>query len=223
MRPGPTTLGPEMRPEEQALLLDMLGSISPGARCLEVGTAAGGTLVRMLASRDARDGTKFVVVDPMKYFPGQLETVRRNLSDHGLDPARVEFRVQTSAAALRAARRRGETFRFMVIDGVHKIMGVTGDLRWLWLLEPGGVACFHDYWRRQAGVYLPVTRFLKRRDNYEHIALAGSLLALRKARASPRPEVGLSDWAYACLWYLPLQIQRKLAKLSARMRRAPLP
>ena len=91
-------------------------------------------------------------------------------------------------------------------------MGVMGDLRWLRLLEPGGAVCFHDYSRTMKGVYLPVTRLLARHRNYERIGQAGSLLALRKTGSSVAAEVDISDWLYACLKYVPLQIERKIAK-----------
>jgi predicted O-methyltransferase YrrM len=204
-----------MLPAEHECLLGALRAAAGAGQFLEIGTAAGGTLAQMMLCLDRQDA-RFVVVDPMTYFPDQLQAVQRNLRGHGIDPARVDFRVQTSARAFAAAKKTGESFRFILIDGSHKIMPVMGDLRWLRLLATDGVVCFHDYWPGEKGVYLPVKRFLSRRSNYKIVGSAAGLLALRKTGPSLRVETDLADWLYACGWYLPLQVTRKLAKFRER-------
>src|SRR5581483_249024 len=96
MRACATTLQPEMSPQEHAFLLHLLQSHGKTGRHLEIGTAAGGTLCAMLNAFAPAHRPPFSVVDPMRYFPDQLGTVRRNLMAHGLDPDGVDFRVGTS-------------------------------------------------------------------------------------------------------------------------------
>ena len=220
MRRCATTLEAEMTPEEHDLLLSLVRQEQRTGPHLEIGTAAGGTLLEMMSCFPAEQRPPFVVVDPMTYFPNQLDTVRSNLSNHGLDPAAVDFRLQTSEAALSAALARQETFDFMLIDGCHKILAVMNDLRWTRLLRVGGVVCFHDYTWQHKGVYLAVNRFLATHRNYGVVGRAGSLLALRKLAASPRPEVSVAEQLYSWLLYLPLQVERKLHRLTASAKRA---
>jgi len=216
MRPCASTLEAEMTPEEHAFLLRLLEAERLPGPHLEIGTAAGGTLAAMMRCFGDADRPPFVVVDRMTYFPDQLETVRRNLQEHGLRADDVDFRVATSAAALREATRRRERFDFMLIDASHKILSVTADLRWTRLLSPGGILCLHDYCQRFPGVVRPVDRFLARHGNYARLGRAGSLLAVRKLCASMRREVGPLDRAHSLLWYLPLEVRRKLEKRQAR-------
>jgi predicted O-methyltransferase YrrM len=207
-----TTLEAEMTPAEHALLLRMLHDAPGAGKALEIGTAAGGTLCAMLGSFPAHERPPFVVVDPMGYFPRQLDLVQQNLRDHGIDPAGVDFRVATSAVAFPPAESRQETFRFMLIDGCHKIRSVTQDLKWTRLLAAGGIVCFHDFVPKHRGVWLAVRRFLQRHPHYEIVDQADSLLAVRKDATSPRAEVSTWDVLYADAWYLPLQVERKWQK-----------
>ncbi|MGA2617694.1 MAG: class I SAM-dependent methyltransferase [Thermoguttaceae bacterium] len=220
MRQCATTLEAEMTAEEHASLLRALRTPIPEGPCLEIGTAAGGTLWKMIQCLSHRDHLRFVVVDPMRYFPGQFDTVKRNLREHGVDPDGIDFRVATSVEAFRAAQAAGETFSLVVVDASHKVLRITEDLRWLRLLRPGGVACFHDYCRDFRGIQLALNRFLSRYHNYEWMELAGSLLSLRKTRCSDRREVDLADRLYACFMHLPLLIERKITQLSLRRRQA---
>jgi len=216
MRECAVTLAAEMRPEEHAFLKEVLrGAAHPGKH-LEIGTAAGGTLCHMLQCFPAATRPPFVVVDPMGYFPQQLETVQKNLRQSGLDPAAVDFRVQTSAAAFATAAQRGETFDFILIDGAHRILPVTGDLRWTRLLAVGGVVCLHDYDPYFPGVFRPANNFMRTHPNFEKIGVGGTILALRKIAVSPRPEVRLGNWIHAYFWHTPLHIQRKLQQRRER-------
>jgi hypothetical protein len=213
MRRCATTLEAEMSPEEHAFLLQTLRTLRRSGRHLEIGTAAGGTLCAMLGAFPSDQRPPFAVVDPMQYFPDQLGTVRRNLTAHGFDADRVDFRVGTSADLFPIAALRHDTFDFLLIDGCHKIRSVMADLKWTRLLNVGGVACFHDYTPKHRGVWLAVNHFLARNRNYEVAGQAGTLLVLRKTAPSSRLEVSTVDEWYARAWYLPLQVERKWQKL----------
>jgi predicted O-methyltransferase YrrM len=208
-----TTLEAEMTPAEHALLLDTLRSSGRTGRHLEIGTAAGGTLCAMLGAFGDGQRPPFAVVDPMKYFANQLDAVRKNLRDHGFDPAAIDFRVATSQIAFLDADTRRESFDFMLIDGCHKIRSVMTDLKWTRLLSVGGVACFHDFTPKHRGVWLAVNRFLAKHPNYRIAAQADSLLVVRKTAASSAPEITPADEFYALAWYLPLQLERKWQRL----------
>lgn len=201
-----------MAPEELACLTTLLRrQASPGWH-LEIGTAAGGTLCAMLQCFQSDCLPPWVVVDPMGYFPNQLEVVRSNLREHGLNPAAVDFRVSTSAAAFEQAAAARETYDFILVDGAHKIRYVTQDLRWTRLLNVGGRICLHDYAPRCPGVVQAVDRFLHRHKNYCREALAGSLLVLKKTAAASVPEVGWSDLCWAGFKSPWLQLQASLRK-----------
>lgn len=137
---------------------------------LEIGTAAGGTLKRMALAYPATERPKFVVVDPLTYFPQQRQAVEANLASAGIDPRSLEFRVETSAKALAKALRAQERFDFILIDGNHTLRAITEDLRWTRLLVPGGFVCVHDYPHLDhvviPGVKFAVDRFLARHANY---------------------------------------------------------
>ncbi len=213
MRRCATTLEAEMTPAEHDLLLQTLQQQGCEGLHLEIGTAAGGTLCAMLQAFPPADRPPFVVVDPMQYFPQQRALVEKNLWGHGLNPQEVDFRVTTSAAAFVEAAARQEAYRFMLIDGCHKIRSVMTDLKWTRLLAVGGIVCFHDYTPQHRGVWLAVNRFLSRHRGYEKVAQADSLLVVRKTAASTALEVSPADEWYAKAWYVPLQIERKWNKL----------
>jgi SAM-dependent methyltransferase len=215
-----TTLEAEMTVREHELLLDLIRREKLPGRHLEIGTAAGGTLCSMMGAFDPANRPSFVVVDSMQYFPGQLDAVRRNLREHGLDPGQVDFRVATSVRAFREAAGREESFDFILIDATHRILAVTADLCWSRLLRPGGLLCLHDYCDRFPGVRVPVDRFLARQPNYEILGRADSLLALRKTGPSVRQEVSPLDRAYSWMWYVPLEAQRKAEKWTRRWKAA---
>lgn len=201
-----------MAPAELACLTTLLRRCQFPGRHLEIGTAAGGTLCEMLQCFPVDQIPPFVVVDTMRYFPNQLEIVRGNLRDHGLDPAEVDFRIATSDIAFQQAAMAGESYDFMLIDGAHKIRYVTQDLRWTRLLSVGGRVCFHDYAPRCPGVVRALDHFLASHANYRRESLADSLLVLEKTAASVAPEVGWTDLLWANLWSPWLQLQASLRK-----------
>ncbi len=217
------TLEPEMTDEELLGLRGWIQSAVLSGRHLEIGTAAGGTLCFMMNCFKADARPAFAVVDTMGYFDGQLGIVRRNLSQNGLDAQQVDFRIISSDAAFARAEAEGERFDFILVDASHKIRHVMADLRWLRLLNVGGLACFHDYAARFKGVRWPIDRFLKHNPQFSWVGLAGSLLCVRRDAASVRPEVTLCDRAWALLWSPILQLDLSLQKrLKPKRKTSPL-
>jgi hypothetical protein len=136
---------------------------------------------------------RFVVVDPMTYFPDQLSVVRRNLASAGIDPDEVDFRISKSWPAFQAAERAGERYAFIFVDGSHKAHRVMQDICWARLLATGGLICFHDYSPRLPGVVFAVNRLIARCPNYRIVDRCESLLVLQKTAAGAGREVRSSD------------------------------
>lgn len=211
MRLCAISLEAEMTREEGEYLQRLIAVEPPGNRYLEIGTGAGGTLWRMMACFPKGGRPRFVVVDPMRYFPNQMRIVSRNLEIHGIDPSEVDFRIEPSARALRRALEINEKFDFILIDGCHRILSVMGDLRWARLLNRGGCLCIHDYSHRFKGVQLAVDRFLLTNPFFERIGFAGSLLVLRRPDIANAPvaKVTMIDWLSAFLNSVPLHLERR--------------
>jgi predicted O-methyltransferase YrrM len=217
-RASATTLAPELWPEELAAVVELARIANRGKPYLEIGTAAGGTLCQMMKCFSDANRPRFVVVDSMRYFPDQLEIVRKNLRQHGLDTAGVDLRVATSDDAFAAAEKAGERYDFMFIDASHKIRCVTRDLRWLRLLAVGGIACLHDYGKAHKGVMWPADRFLKKYPTYQREKLAGRLLALRKTAAATGAEITAGDAVWATLLAPVLQLEASVSKRLRKQR-----
>jgi predicted O-methyltransferase YrrM len=213
MRECATTLAAEMSTAEHQLLVESLVSLSGQGLHLEIGTAAGGTLCAMMAAFPADKCPKFVVIDPLKYFPNQLETIQRNLRDHHLDASKVEFRASSSAKAFPKAAAQHDEFDFILVDGCHRISSVMLDLKWTRLLKAGGLICFHDYKPKFPGVQMSVDRLLRRHPNYVIEGQADSLLVVRKRSASRSVEIDLSDEWFARFWSVSHRVTRKLKRL----------
>ena len=216
-RPSATTLAPEMTAGELAGLESWLQDAELKARHLEIGTAAGGTLCFIMNRYDDKGRPPpFTVVDTMSYFADQLDIVKRNLTENGLDADTVDFRVMRSDEAFEQALKENLKFDFILIDASHKIRYVMNDLRWMRLLNVGGLACFHDYAPRFKGVRWPIDRFLRRNPHFSRHGQAETLLCLRKDRPPARPEVGALDrvWAWLCSPILQwdLSLQKRLRK-----------
>jgi len=178
---------------EIAALVRAMGERKLTRAHLEIGTAAGGTLKRLVLAYPATQRPKFVVVDPLTYFPKQREAVEDNLASAGIDPRTVEFRVETSAKALAKALRAQERFDFILIDGNHSLRPVTEDLRWTRLLVPGGFVCLHDYVHLDhvviPGVKIALDRFLARHANYRLREVVGEMALVQKLDWG-EPEIG---------------------------------
>lgn len=217
MRQSATTLESEISPREMETLLGLLRKSQFSGRHLEIGTAAGGTLKEMMLCYPAGRRPRFVVIDPMTYFPGQLEKVKSNLSSAGVDASEVEFRIGKSWPAFHAAEKAGETYSFMFIDGSHKLAHVTEDLAWTRLLDTGGIVCLHDYEPKFPGVTMATDRFISQHPNYEIAAHVERLIALKKTAPSAKKEISAWDLQRAKLLSAYQQIQRGIGKrLSPR-------
>ena len=193
MRASAVTLESEVSRNELAALVSVLRTRRLTGTHLEIGTAAGGTLKELMRCYDDAERPRFVVVDPMTYFPDQLSVVRKNLASVGLNADAVDFRRGKSWPQFQAAEQANERFSFIFVDGSHKIHHVTEDLAWARLLEPGGIICFHDYSPQFDGVTLAVDRFLARYRNYSIVEIVESLLIVEKHAASGEREVGFAE------------------------------
>jgi predicted O-methyltransferase YrrM len=216
VRASATTLAAEVSDNEIAALKALLKTRRLKGAHLEIGTAAGGTLKELMRSYPDAARPRFVVVDPMRYFPDQLAIVRRNLASAGLDSDRVDFRVGKSWTEFQRAERAGERFAFIFVDGSHKIHHVTEDLAWTRLLQPRGIICFHDYNRNFPGVMLAVDRFLAHYRNYRVVEQVESLLIVEKTAASTAEEIGAWDRLRARIINLFHQLQASARKRKQR-------
>ena len=216
MRASATTLAAEVSDKELAALKAALKTRRLKGPHLEIGTAAGGTLKELMRCYADAERPRFVVVDPMRYFPDQPAIVRRNLASAGLDPDQVDFRLSMSWPTFQQAARAGEHFSFLFIDGSHKIHHVTEDLAWTRLLEPGGIVCFHDYNLNFPGVVLPVDRFLARYRNYRVVEQVEALLIVEKTAASTAREIGAWDRLRARIINVSHQLQASAKKRKRR-------
>ena len=217
-RASSISLASEMTPNEQAALVEIIRERALPGKHLEIGTAAGGTLCQMMLA--ARHQPRFVVVDTLKYFPNQRETVLNNLTAHGLPAERVEIREATSAEAYRQAYQAGDRFDFILVDGSHKFFYVMQDLRWARCLNRQGILALHDYSPKFPGVEQPVNYFLARNPGYRKLMLADSLLILEKAEDDPPTDVVTMPPILARLVHLKLQIQKSLQKRFGHSRPA---
>lgn len=216
MRPSATTLESETTKAELSTLINLVRNAQLAGPHLEIGTAAGGTLKELMKIYPNATRPQFVVVDPLTYFPNQREIVEHNLSQSGIDPTRVDFRVGFSWPALQGALAARESYSFIFIDGNHKAKYVMQDLAWAQMLEPGGLVALHDYKPKFRGVIWAVERFLGRHKNYEKIVHVDSLVVLRKTAPSCGTEVGVYDLALGEIMNVLLRFRMSIEKrLSA--------
>lgn len=221
MREYPRTLEAELSSGELSSLTGILRKKSFRGKHLEIGTASGGTLCRMMKAFKDHERPPFVVVDPMTYFRDQLNTVKKNLRNNGVSPDGIDFRIMKSSEAFIRANQNRESFDFILIDGAHKVNYVTDDLRWTRLLIRGGIVCLHDY-TSVRGVRLAVDRFLRNHPNYERVECVDTLLILCKKNESPRPEVSNMDMAWASAMAPLLRLEVYLNKKFRRKRNEAL-
>jgi predicted O-methyltransferase YrrM len=212
MREHPKTTESELSSEELECLTELLRKNSFAGDHLEIGTAAGGTLVKMLRCYAEHTRPHFVVIDLLTYFANQREVIIANLNAHGIDPDSVEFRVARSYDVFKQAEKMEEAYDFIFIDGAHKCKYVMQDLSWARLLRVGGLLCLHDYAPKTRGVMVAANRFMKKYVNYTRVALAGTLLVLRKGEAVTGREVDWIDHWYATMMTLVLQLRSSVEK-----------
>jgi predicted O-methyltransferase YrrM len=222
-RPSAATGDSELSVAELSALSVLLSGGGLDDAHLEIGTAAGGTLCRLMACYTPEQRPPFVVVDPLTYFPDQRSIVEQNLRGNDIDPSGVDFREGSSVDMFATAERNGDRFDFILVDGAHKIRSVIRDIRWSRLLNVNGIICFHDYLPKFKGVMWSVDRFLRRwKGHYTRIEQVDSLLMVRKTSESPAPEIGLSDILWADCWAPLLQLRRnaeKRLKRSAQLKK----
>jgi predicted O-methyltransferase YrrM len=205
MRQSAITLQSECSQQERDVLIGILRDNNLSERHLEIGTAAGGTLKEMIGVYIDREiKPKFVVIDPLTYFPNQREKIELNLRNSGLDPSQVDFRVGTSNDFLKAARATETRFDFIFIDGDHRHLPAMIDLQWADMLRSGGFVCLHDYGPKFPGVIWAADYFLRKNPNFRRYAQAGTLLVLAKTGEGQRLAVTpydllaarLHNWLY---------------------------
>ncbi len=177
---------PELAAEELELLRDILPAMPEAGKIVELGTAAGGTAIEMLRALPQTEHSRFVVIDPFRYFTDHRAIWEKNLRGAGLDPAAFTVLEQTSASARKVFRERDEPIAFILIDARHKLKDVISDVCWASFVVPGGMIAFHDYHPDYPGVKRAVDLFLERNPNYEVTAQAGSLLVVRKLEENQR-------------------------------------
>jgi len=146
---------------------------------LEIGTAAAGTLKRIMLAYDDQQRPEFMVVDPMTYFPNQFEIVKNNLQNAGIDPKEIIFYTTKSSIAYKKILRSGKRFDFIFIDGAHKIKQVWQDLRYTNMLNTGAILCVDDY-LGVPQVQIPVNMFLKKNPIYKIMSIEDRTLFIEK-------------------------------------------
>lgn len=205
VRQSSITLESECSVAEQQALTDQLKNANYTGAHLEIGTAAGGTLKQLMGVYpDAATRPEFYVVDPLTYFPDQLEKVRTNLKNSDIDPDSVTFWVGKTPDHLSKAMGAGHMFDFVFIDGDHRAYHVTVDLQWADLVNVGGTICLHDRQPKFPGVGWAIDRFLDKNPNFKFVSQTDSLVILEKTADAPGTAVSSSDLAVA--WW----IQKKL-------------
>ena len=216
MRQSGIDLSSECSVLERACIAEAIKSLSTGGNFLEVGTAAGGTLKEIIQTADNEKlVAMFYVLDPFTYYPDQLQKVHKNLSNSDIDPCRVQFWQGTTDSHLPIAYEKGLSFKFIFIDGDHKAYPVMNDLRWMELLEVGGVACFHDYCDKFPGVAWSLEHFLSRNDQFSTILKAETLRVIQRNGENIVP-VNKVDLLKSKLMQVFLRLRRSIKKRLAK-------
>lgn len=191
MRRSAITLESEISDTERNALFAVMKNLSLKGTHLEIGTAAGGTLCEIynFYKSSDREIPNFWVVDPMQYFPDQLDIVKKNLISNGVNLASIRFLESLSSIAIKKAFIENPVFDFILIDGSHKRKYVTQDLIWTRFLKKGGILCAHDYSSRFPGVQKSIDLFLKKYKNYKLISVTESLIVIRKMDTTKSSEI----------------------------------
>ena len=212
MRQSGIDLSSECTVAERLCIADAIRMLAEGGNFLEIGTAAGGTLKEIIKTVDSVNLTaKFFVLDPFTYFPNQLEKVHQNLSNSKIDLERVEFWIGTTDSQIENALEQGLSFKFIFIDGDHKAYPVMNDLRWMELLEVGGLACFHDYCDKFPGVAWSLDHFLSKNDEFSMILEAETLRVIKRNGEKLVP-VNRLDLLQSKAMQIYLRLKRSISK-----------
>jgi predicted O-methyltransferase YrrM len=185
-RPSAVTGDTELHSGEWEALSQRVASLDVDGRIVEVGTAAGGTMVKILQALPSEAHSRVSVVDTFAYFPDHIHIWKQNIKRNGFNTDVLEILIDSSTGAYRTMASRGDRLAFVLVDAGHKLKDVIRDVNWLSLLDTGGVGAFHDYSDRFPGVMLAVDTFLKRNPEYEREALEGTLLFVRKKQDTSR-------------------------------------
>ena len=204
-RPSAVTGETELHSGEWEALCSRVAALEVEGRIIEVGTAAGGTLVKLLQALPADKHEQVSVVDTFEYFPDHLKIWQDNLRQNGWDPDVIELLKGTSMEGYGKVAGRGDRLAFVLVDAGHKLKDVIRDVQWLSLLEMGGVGAFHDYSERFPGVMLAVDTFLERHPEFEREALVGTLMFVRKTRETHR--VAMPVWLIGWMTFRSLLMQ----------------
>lgn len=206
----------ECTPKELSCISTAIKTLSSGGNFLEIGTAAGGTLKEIINTADKHNLlANYFVLDPLTYFPNQLEKVHHNLLNSNIDPTKVKFWEGTTESHLLPAIEKGFTFNFIFVDGDHKAFPVMLDIQWMELLSVGGIACFHDYNDKFPGVVWALNRFLKKNDQFKVILRAESLIVVKRDGKAIQP-VTQFDLFVSKFMQVFLRVRRSIKKRLPR-------
>ena len=206
----------ECTPKELSCISEAIKTLSIGGNFLEIGTAAGGTLKEIIKTAEKLNlSADYFVLDPLTYFPKQLEKVHQNLLNSNIDPKTVEFWEGTTDSHLPLALGRDLEFNFIFVDGDHKAYPVMLDIQWMELLSVGGVACFHDYNEKFPGVMWSLDRFLAKNDQFNIIMKAESLIVIKRDGEAIQP-VTQFDLFVSKFMQIFLRVRRSIKKRLPR-------
>lgn len=214
MRKSASTLESEMSASEIDSLIEALDSSQLSGTHLEIGTAAGGTLCKMVKyyQNNSSEIPKFLVIDSFKYFPNQFELVKKNLHQNGIKESLISFCKANSYDVFNEFDSKDLVLDFILIDANHKLKYVTADLRYSRFLRPGGILCMHDYSLKHQGVYLACNHFMKKYENYSLLSKVGSLLVLKKKCKTEGLEISSFALLKANFLNIFLQLKSSLQK-----------
>ena len=154
-------------------------------------------------------------IPSISYFPNQIEKVHQNLLNSKIDVGRVEFWQGITDSQFPITVKQGLSFKFIFIDGDHKAYPVMNDLRWMELLEVGGVACFHDYCDKFPGVAWSLNHFLSKNDEFNMILEAETLRVIRRDGEKIVP-VNRLDLFKSKIMQIYLRLRRSIRKRLVR-------
>ena len=205
-----TSLASELRESELRALVAVIEQMGGCEHFLEVGTAAGGTLVSVLEtmrSKGALADMKVSVVDTFKYFKDQKSVWEENLKKHEIATDAIQVYEVNSMQAWRAANAAQETYAVILIDAGHKLKDVIRDVRWMGLLKKGGIGAFHDYSDDFAGLKLAINIFLKINPDFAIERQVETLIFIRRKEVSSNNV--MPAWIIACMTVISLIMQWK--------------
>ncbi|EBA02613.1 hypothetical protein RB2150_00599 [Rhodobacterales bacterium HTCC2150] len=194
----------------------MLKNSNFSAAHMEIGTAAGGTLKELIGCYPLGRAPQFIVIDPLSYFPDQLNKIKKNLISAEIDPESVDFWEGTTTDFVNANKSKNLELDFLFIDADHRHHPVLVDLGWAAKVSKGGYICFHDDRPKFPGVGWAIRRFLKKNSNYNYVSKTDSLVIVQKKTAAPNVNISKFDiYEGAIRW----SFGRLLESLAKKWRR----